>query len=239
MNDEIVPISVIIPVYNHADELMACLLSLESQTVTPYEVIIVDDASTDGLPERMSHASWMLPVRYWRSEKNAGAPAARNKGFSLSSQPFVLFLDADILLRPSALETFYQALQQHPEAEYVYSSHYFGWKLFTALPFDPTTLREKNYIHTSSLMRREVFPGFDESLRKFQDWDLWLTLCQSGHKGYALQEALFQVKPHKEGMSHWLPSIFYRIPWERIGWMPRELKKYRAAEAIIREKHGI
>ncbi|MEK7473470.1 MAG: glycosyltransferase [Patescibacteria group bacterium] len=229
-------ISVIIPVFNHAEALTDCLRSLETQTVQDFEIIIVDDGSA-------------VPVANAtiRFEKNRGAPAARNEGFRRSKGEYVIFLDADAVLRPDALEKMMKALESHPEADFVYPSFRFGWKTFKGRPFDEKALQASNYIHTSALIRRAAFPGFDESLKKFQDWDLFLTMAERGpapygagrgSRGIWIDEVLFSLKAHGT-MSNWLPSIAYRIPWPIFGWTPRTMKSYREAERIIREKHGL
>ncbi len=226
-------ISVVIPVYNHADELAKCLASLERQTFKDFEVIVVDDGS---LPPVVPPPGGGTFIRF---DKNKGAPAARNAGFDRSTGEYVIFLDADAELVPDALSKMRMALDEHPEADFAYSSFRFGWKLFKSRPYDLEALKQGNYIHTSALIRRGAFPRFDESLKKFQDWDLFLTMGKRGSHGYFIDEVLFTLKPRKTGMSQWLPSFAYGLPWNAIGWMPRLVKKYKDAESIVRNKHAL
>ena len=239
---------VIIPVYNHAEALGECLSSLYGQTLRPDRVVIVDDGSTDN-PEPVAR-SWQdrLPITFVRQE-NRGAAAARNSGFSVILEAerseadrihdLVIFLDADITMRPDCLEKMKHALDEHSEASYAYSSFKFGWKTFTCGSFDAQRLRAMPYIMTSSLIRAKDFPGFDESLKKFQDWDLWLTMLEKNKTGVWVPEILLRAQPRKGGMSLWLPSFVHKIPWPIFGWMPREVRKYREAERIIQEKHHL
>jgi glycosyltransferase involved in cell wall biosynthesis len=220
-------ISVIIPVYNHANELADCLRSLEKQTFQDFEIIIVDDGSA----EPVANAT----IRF---EKNRGAPAARNEGFRRAKGENVIILDADIVLRPDALEKMDETLEAHPEAAFAYPSHRFGFKVMKGRPFDVEALKRGNFIHTSALIRRDHFSGFDESLKRFQDWDLFLTMAESGKRGVWINEVLFTVKPHGT-MSQWVPSFVHNMPWPIFGWTPAIIRKYCAAEQIIREKHGI
>jgi glycosyltransferase involved in cell wall biosynthesis len=231
-------ISVIIPCFNHAAEALACLASLEKQTFTDFEVILVDDGSTDGLTTKLEGKIWPFPFRFRRLEKNQGAPVARNLGFKESVGDEVIFLDADADLVPTALEKMHAALAAHPDAAFAYPSFKFGSKLFKGRPFDVEFLKRKNYIHTSALMRRSAFPGFDESLKKFQDWDLWLTIAEKGGKGVWIDEVLFTLKPRENGMSRWVPKVLFWIPWDVFGYLPAEVKKYRDAEEIVMVKHG-
>ncbi|QQR61069.1 glycosyltransferase family 2 protein [Candidatus Uhrbacteria bacterium] len=227
-------ISVIIPVYNHGDELTACFASLQTQTEQDFEVIIVDDGS-DVAPVIPENAG----VQLITFNKNLGAPAARNAGFARSKGDFVIFLDADAILKSHALQRMVETMEKHTEVDFVYPSFKFGRTIFTGQPFNIEALKKQNYIHTSALIRRNAFPGFDESLKKFQDWDLFLTMVEKGSVGFWIDEVLFSLKPRKTGMSQWLPAFAYKLPWEKIGWMPKLVKKYKDAEAIIRKKHNL
>lgn len=231
------PVSVIIPCHNHAEELGSCLASLERQSVKPHEVIVVDDGSD--CPVRVDANAYPFPVTLVRLEKNGGAPAARNEGFRRSNGVSVLFLDADGILVPDALERLHAALVTHPEAAFAYSAFDYGWKRFASRPFDVRALQQCNFIHTSALIRREWFSGFDESLKKFQDWDLWLTMTERGGNGAYVPDRLMRFATRRGGMSRWLPSFVHRLSWPIFGWMPEEIRRYREWEGIIRKKHGI
>lgn len=232
-------VSVIIPTYNHEAELMECLKSIAIQSYRPFEVIVVDDGSTDRTRERLRETRTWFDMEIVELGSNQGAAVARNRGKERSRGSLLLFVDADADLRPHAIERMATELATHPDADFVYSSFRFGWKLFRSRPFSADDLRKSPYIHTTSLLRREKFPGFDESLKKFQDWDLWLTIAERGGKGIWVPEELFSLKVRRQGMSRWLPSFFHRLPWQIIGWMPRELRNYRKWERIVKEKHQI
>lgn len=233
-------VSIVIPVWNQADQVFRCLKSLEQQTYQPREVIMVDDGSTDGLASRITqYASHIrVPIQFHRFEQNKGAPAARNEGARHAKGEYIIFLDADIVMEPTFLEKMVQVLETHPEAAFVYSAHYFGWKMFPCYPFDVERLKKMNYIHTSSLMRRSIFPEFDESLKRFQDWDLWLTLAKQGMKGIWIPEPLFRIRTGGS-MSRWMPKVFYKIKWPILGYTPRQMIRYHDAKEIIKKKHGL
>jgi glycosyltransferase involved in cell wall biosynthesis len=232
-------ISIIIPTWNHAEALAHCLASLEEQDEKDLEVIVVDDASTDKTEAVLRQHRASYPFHTVRLPENRGAAVARNEGARMATGRYFLFLDADVELRPDALTKMRQALEADPEAAFVYASFRFGWKRFKGQLFSLTALKKKPFIHTTSLLRRTVFPGFDERLKKFQDWDLWLTIAERGGKGVWIPEELFTVAAREEGMSHWLPSIVHRLPWPIAGWMPREVAAYRYWEGIVKQKHGI
>lgn len=224
-------ISIIIPVYNQAHTIDRCLQSIMAQIFTDFEVIVVNDGSTDGVLDVLR--PWEGKITVFNQE-NRGAPAARNFGFSQSQGQYVLFCDADIVLMPEAILKMYQALQTNFVVGYAYSSFKFGWKKFRLWPFDRERLRKMPYIHTTSLIRRECFPGFDENIKKFQDWDLWLTMLEKGYGGIWIDEILFHIVANGT-MSKWLPKIFYKLPGFRIS----EVQKYRRAKRKIFKKHGI
>jgi hypothetical protein len=142
-------------------------------------------------------------------------------------------------MQPHMLAKMLATLEDYPEASYAYASFRFGWKTFTLWPFDASTLKKMNFIHTTSLIRREHFPGFDESIRRLQDWDLWLTMLEQKHPGVWIPEVLFKAIPHQGGISTWVPGIFYRIPWQQLGMRIASVEKYLAAERIIKAKHRL
>lgn len=231
-------VSIIIPVYNHSKRLSRCLASIARQTYADREVIIVDDGSEP--PLDVSVAKSLDTSFHCRFERipHAGAPAARNRGFLLSKGEYVLFCDADVVMKPHMLEAMLQALSAHPEASYAYASFRFGWKNFRLWPFDAEKLKLMNYIHTTSLIRREVFPGFDESLTRFQDWDLWLTLLEQGKRGiWASHEVLFSVAAGGT-MSRWLPKNVYHL-LRSTGIASRRVSSYDCARAIVLKKHSL
>lgn len=233
--------SVIIPVYNHATALETSLTSLIEQTYRPLEVVIVNDGSTDGF-ERL------LPVLQDFGEKhefplvilnqeNQGSSAARNRGFKKSSGEFVIFWDADTVGQKDMLERMHQALVENPEAAYVYSRFKFGWKTMRSAPFNEAELKKMNYIDTTSLLRRSAFTGFDEGLKRFQDWDLWLTLLEQGKKGFFIPEVLFSKLTGERDdikISTWLPSFMYKLPWKN-----KNMVSYELAKKKIFEKHHL
>lgn len=250
-------ISIIIPVYNQATKLAKCLDSIFKQTFTDYEIIVVNDGSSDKVAAVIKDYQEKLATVDVResmlgssradiptyagvtgelkliNQNNRGANAARNRGAQEATGDYLLFCDADIVLEPQMLETMMRALNDHPKVSYVYSSFKYGWKTFRLQPFDPEKLKQAPFIHTTSLLRAKDWPGFDESLKRLQDWDLWLTMLEAGHRGWWLDKILFTVASGGT-MSAWLPSFAYKfLPWLK------QVKKYNQAVAIIKAKHHL
>ncbi len=229
-------ISVIIPSYQHAAEIPLCLESIFRQEFTDFEVIVVNDGSTDGTKDVLK--PFLARIDYVEQE-NRGGNAARNRGWRDARGEYLLFCDADVIMRPDMLGKMLATLKAHPEASYAYSSFRFGWKKFRLWPFDAAKLRKMNYVHTTSLIRREHFPGFDEKIKRLQDWDLWLTMLEQGHKGVWIPEYLFQCLPHKGGISLGVPKIFNAIPWRAFGIRMKNLEKLEEARKVMKEKHHL
>src|SRR3989344_3444989 len=236
-------ISVIIPVYNHAHTLKRTLESLFNQTYRPLEVIVVNDGSTDNFDEIVKECLLLTDgdcigagsVLSVISQPNSGAPVARNRGFAMSKGEYVIFWDADTLAHPQMLQKMFAYLQKHSEASYAYSQFKFGWKRIKSQHFDGDKLKQVNYIDVTSLIRRADFPKFDESLKRFQDWDLWLTMLEQGKTGVFIPEVLYEkVVGSREGISTWIPSFMYQLPWKT-----KQVKKYEGAKEIIVKKHHL
>ena len=222
-------ISIIIPVYNAQKTLVDCLQSIFNQTFTNFEIIAVNDGSTDNSLKILNQIKDKITIV---SQNNQGAAAARNTGAKIAKSPFIIFCDADVVMKPIMLETMLKTLKSHPRASYTYSSFQFGFKTFKLWPFSKTKLRQMPYVHTTSLIRRVDFPGFDKKLKRFQDWDLWLAMLNYGRVGHFIPQVLFKVKSGGT-MSSWLPKFMYHF----INF--KKVKEYREAEKIIKLKHHL
>jgi len=231
-------ISIIIPIYNHLPELKKALESIKTQTYSNLEVIIVDDGSGENVAEKIKPENFDFSIRFIRQE-NKGAAAARNRGWELAQGELIIFWDADVVGEPDMLKKMRNVLTIHPEASYVYCDFYYGKREMKAMKFNAEKLKENNYIMTTGLIRREDFPGFDESLKRWQDWDLWLTMLENDKIGIYIPEFLFFVFSNKKGISAWLPSFAYKKPWRWLPGISGKVKEYDATKQIVMEKHGI
>jgi glycosyltransferase involved in cell wall biosynthesis len=230
-------ISIIIPVYNHAHTLRAVFASILSQTVKDIEIIVINDGSTDDFSGAMKNILLNSIYKNLKikviEQENGGAPVARNRGFRESSGEYVIFWDADTIADSNMLQKMLQALQNNPTVSYAYSGFKFGWKIFKSQKFDKEKLKQVNYIDVTSLLRRMDFPGFDESLKKFQDWDLWLNLLQKNKTGVFIPEILYRkIVSGRVGISQWLPKCFYRLPFKT-----KTVKKYDKWKEIVLNKY--
>jgi len=226
-------ISIIIPTYNSAQTLPKCLEYIFDQTYKNIEIIIVNDGSIDSTQEILKRYQSKVKII---NQKNQGAPSARNRGFRESTGEYLLFIDADVYLKKDCVQKMFQTLQENPKTAYAYSSFRWGWKKFKLWKFNAEKLKQMPYIHTCSLTKRETFPvgGFDETLKRFQDWDLWLTMLKNNHYGIWIPEILFTTSTKKNTISSWIPAFVYNyFPW----LAKKRIKKYDNAKNIILRKH--
>jgi len=114
--------TVIIPLYNKENFVENTLKSILSQTFSDYEVLIVDDCSTDASVAKIQ-PFLSDTIRIISHEKNSGLSASRNTGIQNATAQYVTFLDADDTWKPTLLETFYKMMQQFP-SEAIFATNY-------------------------------------------------------------------------------------------------------------------
>jgi glycosyltransferase involved in cell wall biosynthesis len=196
-------ISFVVPVYQKSPEVLEkCLKSLRDMSYKPIEIIVVFDGKQDDM------RLYEIPLKYTKPElfveiEHGGAPVARNAGYRYATGTYVSFWDADCYAKPEMAKRWIQEFEES-KADFVYSGYEFLDKAGTVAshPFDPWMLTCGNYIATMFPMKREIFPGFDESLEGAQDWDLWLTLAEKGFVGsYIAGEGFVTEPPSPESIS--------------------------------------
>lgn len=186
-------ISVVIPAYNAKRTIVETITSVQQQTFSDFEMIVINDGSTDRTLELLqSIEDNRLKVF---SYENGGLPVARNRGISHATGEFIAFLDADDLWTPDKLELQLAALQQHPEAGVAYSwTSYFLDGEESTFPFNPVffegnvydKLLVNNFIANGSniLVRKnaiEAVGEFEPTLKSSEDWDFYIRLAAKWH----------------------------------------------------------
>lgn len=184
-------ISVIIPAYNGEHTILETIQSVQNQTFSDFEIIVIDDGSTDRTLELLySIKDDRLKVFPY---SNGGVATSRNRGIAQASGEFLTFLDQDDLWAPDKLALQLEALLQHPEAGVAYSWTYFmedrdgqrllhkGESLFFEGDVYPEILVH-NFIASGSnvLVRKSAIDeigGFDCGCPDAADWDYWLRLA--------------------------------------------------------------
>ena len=181
-------VSVIIPCYNQGRFLGEAIQSAQKQTYPNIEIIVVDDGSSDNTQQV---ANGFANVKY-RFQPNAGLSAARNAGIKMSNGFFLVFLDADDILYPNAVETNVLLLLKNPSWAFVSGGHdkVDEW-LYPLEDADGSDVVEANHylsllkgnyigMHAAVMYRRRVFDQFqyDRTLKACEDYDLYLKIAR-------------------------------------------------------------
>jgi glycosyltransferase involved in cell wall biosynthesis len=246
----VLTISVIIPVFNGGAEFQRCLAAIGHSSVTPHELIVVDDGSTDNSRGWAAEAG----ARVLQTERQASGPAvARNIGAQAATGEILFFVDADVEIRPETLAHLSRILAEQPTLTALFGS-------YDDAPAAPNFLSQyKNlmhhYVHQHAsaqastfwsgcgAIRRETFlqfGGFSSryAIPSIEDIELGAALTQAGH--HIRLEKTLQVKHLKRwGWRSLLHSdiVARAIPWTRLilrmGKMPNDLNLQTSARVSV------
>ncbi len=211
-----VPVAIIVIGHNGASFLGECLASVFAQTVTPDEILYVDDASTDdSLSVARAFADRGLQIV--SLPENVGMNAARMAGFDRSAAPLLLFVDCDNVLSPDFLATMAAELAARPNAAFTCPGKRFigdpdaiAWRKKwhpdgTWTPPSPSraTLWRENHCDTCALVRREAFVAAGawqpNAADTMFDWDLFLRISRSAP--YLRSAARLDYRVHRDNWS--------------------------------------
>lgn len=213
-------VPVVIATYNRAYVIRDALESVLRQTYRDFEIIVVDDGSSDNTRELVAS----LPgdgIRYIRHERNRGCSAAYNTGIAAATGQLVGFLDSDDFWKPDYLERQLDLMSQHPEVDAVFtyteiwgesitpslvgllkvfpkllgSNNGVGDYVFTGRQIYLCLLEEVPIKPSAFVVKREMFTKaglFDEAWPSGTDWDLFLRISRLACFGYIHQPLLIQ-----------------------------------------------
>jgi hypothetical protein len=205
-------VSVVLPVWNAERYLAGAIESVLAQSFADFELLVVDDGSTDGSAALIRRYRDRR-IRRILNEKNLGVTRSLNLGLELARGRYVARMDADDLCAPERLERQVAFLDAHPEVALVATRARWidaaGAQIgIIDTPADGETLRRRlrrnNWIvHGTVMMRAEAvraLGGYDESMERSQDYDLWLRISER-HPVAALSEVLYTWRDHGAGVS--------------------------------------
>jgi len=196
-------VSVVIPCYQQAAYLAEAVESVVGQTYADWEVVIVDDGSSDATAAVAEGLMATHPDRRIRllRQANQGVAAARNNGIAASTGRYVLPLDADDALLPPMLERTVALLEAEPAVGIAYTDFaQFGAadRRISTGEWDLEALGYANQLGISALYRREVWTavgGYNPNMRHgYEDWDFWIGAAERGFIGRRIQEALWRYR---------------------------------------------
>lgn len=211
-------VSIILPTYNRAHCIGRAVDSVLCQTYPHWELLVVDDGSTDNTEELIAvYAASDERVRYYRQASNKGVSAARNEGIRQARYDYIAFQDSDDVWHEDKLEKQMRIFEENPDAGLVYCAVQ-GTKQDGSQVRIPDDSMEKQFLRgnlyqlllqgnvidaPAAVMRKECTKqcgGFDENLSCLEDWELFLRIAKEYEIDY-VDEALVDSDFHNEGVS--------------------------------------
>ena len=198
-------VSVIVPCYNQGKYIYETLISVQKQTFSDFECIIVNDGSTDNSLEVINLFCKEDARFSFHDKNNEGVSVARNYAISCSHGQYILPLDADDIIAPEYLQTVVTFLKENPKIKLVYTNTcFFGRKKGRQnLPdYSFELLLCRNLITCTALYRRSDYDktqGYNPNMTAgLEDWDFWLSFLGPNDLVSKIDKDLF----------------FYRIKWQ-------------------------
>ena len=236
-------VSIVLPTYNRARLLRRAVQSILNQTYQNFEVIVVDDCSSDNT-ENVVKSFCDERIRYIRHERNRGAASARNTGIKTAKGEYVAFQDSDDEWLPGKLEKQMKAFGSgSSNLGVVYTGFWLidqNRKTLCPPSFVKQTdgeihdaLLEINFVSTpTAVVRKECFEKagmFDENLPRLQEWELWLRISKHycfKHINEPLVNAYRQPDSISRNMNAWIIAHKYILGkyFEEISKKPKLLR---------------
>lgn len=201
--------SVIITSHNYGKFIGECIDSMLNQTVSAKEIIVINDASEDDTDDAVK--IFDQKIQYYKVNYH-NAQKTRNFGLSRSTGKYIVFLDADDYLDKSFLEKMQRELENDPDLFLVYSDRcnigdddvkkkYHILNMTRTFEYSYFLLNCVSYISLPALIRKEHFGGFDDKIKRGQDWDAWLTYLKGGRKAKRYPEPIYHCRFHGKNMT--------------------------------------
>ena len=194
-------ISVVIPCYNHGEYLLEAVASVENCREPIYEIVIVNDGSTD--KHTLDVFAYLKNNGYQVIDRaNGGLAEARNTGVRAARGTYYLPLDADNKTRPEYLLRGVEILDKNPQVGIVYgNAQLFGEKkgLWEITDFEFHKMLNGNYIDACAVIRKQVWQdcgGYDPHmpLQGYEDWEFWLSAIENGWQFHYIRDVLFDYR---------------------------------------------
>lgn len=204
-------VSVITPCYNSASFIAQAIQSVQNQTYANWEMIVVDDCSTDAsvvIVEQLAANDPRIILR--RLEQNSGTGVARNTAIELASGRYIAFLDADDLWMPEKLSTQIKFMEQH---SLPFTFSFYDWIAEDGTDLQrtittPAELRYRDMLYSNWIGNLTAIYDVDyfgkiaiPKIRKRQDWMLWLTILRSIGKARPVPQSLAFYRIRKDSIS--------------------------------------
>jgi glycosyltransferase involved in cell wall biosynthesis len=217
-------ISVIIPCYNLGLYLDDAIESVLAQTMQDFEVIVIDDGSTDEVTCTLLNDFSRPKTRIVR-QKNKGLAIARNQGIQQSKALYICCLDADDRLQAEFLEKGFKVLEEQPDVGFVTGYFQMFGERDDVFQYPTCAVPEMlvyNEAIEPALFRRDAWEqagGYCETFSSsgIEDWDLWITFLELGYRAHVIPEIVWEYRIRSDQMS---TNMYHPDNW---GQLVREL----------------
>lgn len=200
-------VSIVIPCFNQGEFLHSAIRSVFRQAFDSWEIIVVDDGSTDQSTRAVLRSLHYPRTRILR-QRNQGLPAARNAGMRAARGRYLVPLDSDDELTPAFLGATVDALQANPAAAFAHTwTRLFGDQnlVWVDRPYNPYQLLLSTSVVGCALIRADAWSqvgGYDTNRRQGnEDWDLWIRFLEHGWEQVEVPHPLFRYRQHGISMS--------------------------------------
>ncbi|QEY23507.1 glycosyltransferase family 2 protein [Neisseria animalis] len=217
-------VSVMIPYYNCKAYIAETIESVEQQTHSNIEIIIIDDGSTQEHRDYLQNYLAGKPHIRYAFQENQGVSSARNYAARLAGGKYFLFLDADDVILPEYTAKAVAILESNPDCKLVYpQAEFFGVQsgLWEIPPYeDFRSLLMGNKFPSISFHRAtdyRVLDGFDESLDTHEDWDYWIRILKNGGTVYQIPEILFKYR-RRSSQDSLIDKLSANPELNRLNW---------------------
>lgn len=223
-------VSIVTPFYNTGEVFSETAQSVLQQSLQQWEWIIVNDGSHEPVSLRIldEYRQSDPRVRVIDHPENRGLPAARNTGYRAARSDYILYLDSDDLLEPTAAEKWLWFLESYPRYAFAggYSTGFGALEYLWQSGFqDMAANLEKNRINHVVMIRKAVLEavgGYDESLREgLEDWDFWVRCAAQGYWGESVREYLHWYRTSQAPVERWKDMQEERLERIREGLRQR------------------
>lgn len=202
-------VSIVLPTYNGSRYIKESIDSILAQTFTDWELIAVDDGSTDGTSELLNqYASLDKRIIVIHNVVNQKLPASLNIGFARARGKYLTWTSDDNRYLPYAIETMVKYLEESPHAIVVRSNYYFidmtGTRIGQSQGYSDYKMYRQNCFGACFLYRREVLEQVGEyNIDAFgvEDYDYWLRILDRFGKIDSIDEKLYEYRRHGESLS--------------------------------------
>lgn len=201
-------VSIVLPVYNGEKYLKTAIESILKQSYKNWELIIIDDCSTDGTSDIVKEFEKKDPrVKCYRNEINLKLPRSLNKGFSIAKGEYFTWTSDDNICKESMLEVLVNTLEEKPEIGMVYSDYVVidaeGNEIETFKEADPDYLIHGNVCGASFLYRREIankIGEYDAAMFLAEDYDYWIRIY-SKTEILHIKDILYFYRVHDQSLT--------------------------------------